>query len=186
MKYYLFSSASNIPFETLQHVFVEAYQNQFTMELLSAKTGYIHAENDFLETIEMLLPIINNDLGISLVFLVSHSLKHPLVKEAFSRVTRLRQGVYHLADMTLEAMMKVDHGFLSLMQHAFDEVPHDWMLTAEMLIRCGLNRSLAARKLYVHRNTFNYRLNKFIELTGLDIRDYFNAQFFYLYTQLNH
>jgi hypothetical protein len=34
-------------------------------------------------------------------------------------------------------------------------------------LRCGLNASLAAETLIIHRNTFNYRLAQFIDKTGL-------------------
>ena len=57
-------------------------------------------------------------------------------------------------------------------------------LTAGTYLRCGLDASLAANKLIVHRNTFNYRLNAFIARTGLDIRDYHNALLLELYFDL--
>ena len=184
MKYFLFYSPKPLVKDTLRHVFEEAYQENISLELSDQQSGYIYADDFFLETIELLLPMISNDLGINLTFLVTHLPDAPLVKEAFKRVRRFGQGVYHLADVVLDAMQKHDQPFLNKFRQSFDDVPHELMLTAKMLIRCGLNRSLAARKLYVHRNTFNYRLNKFIELTNLDIRDYFNAQFFYLFTQI--
>ncbi|HBB05327.1 MAG TPA: hypothetical protein DCZ41_01870, partial [Firmicutes bacterium] len=42
---------------------------------------------------------------------------------------------------------------------------------------------LTAETLYIHRNTFNYRLNAFIEKTGLDIREYHNALLLEFYFQ---
>jgi DNA-binding PucR family transcriptional regulator len=48
-----------------------------------------------------------------------------------------------------------------------------------------LDATLSAKRLFVHRNTFLYRLNRFIELTNLDIRDYHNALFLELYFQLS-
>jgi carbohydrate diacid regulator len=53
-----------------------------------------------------------------------------------------------------------------------------------MFIHCGLNAIKTANKLYIHRNTFNYRLHKFIALTGLDIRDYRHALYFELASRL--
>lgn len=184
MKYFLFYSPKPLTSATLRHVFDEAYQEKYSLELVNYQSGYFYADDGFLETIELLLPMISNDLGINLTFLVSHLPDSPLIKEAFKRISRFGQGVYHLADVVLDAIQKHDQAFLIRVKQAFDNVPHELMLTAKMLILCGLNRSFAARKLYVHRNTFNYRLNKFIELTNLDICDYFNAQFFYLFTQI--
>ncbi len=46
------------------------------------------------------------------------------------------------------------------------------MTTAETFLSCGLNVSLAARRLYMHRNTLIYRLNSLKRKTGLDLRDF--------------
>ena len=53
---------------------------------------------------------------------------------------------------------------------------------AVALARRGL---LASEALFVHRNTFNYRLNAFIRESGLDIRDYHNALLLEIYFQLS-
>jgi DNA-binding PucR family transcriptional regulator len=43
-----------------------------------------------------------------------------------------------------------------------------------------MNVSLAAKKLYLHRNTLQYRVDKFIEKTGIDIKHFGNAVSIYL------
>lgn len=50
--------------------------------------------------------------------------------------------------------------------------------TIEEFINCGLNISDAARKLYVHRNTLIYRLDKINKDTGFDIRIFREATVF--------
>jgi len=49
--------------------------------------------------------------------------------------------------------------------------------TIQVFLQCNLNVSLAAKKLYIHRNSLQYRLDKFIENTGIDIRSFANATF---------
>lgn len=44
------------------------------------------------------------------------------------------------------------------------------MTTVDGFLRHGMNVSETARKLYMHRNTLIYRLNKIQSVTGLDIR----------------
>lgn len=39
----------------------------------------------------------------------------------------------------------------------------------------GFNASVASKKLYIHRNTLQYRLNKFQEITGISLRDFNGA-----------
>lgn len=46
----------------------------------------------------------------------------------------------------------------------------DTMSTVDSFLEHGMNVSETARKLYMHRNTLIYRLNKIRKVTGLDIR----------------
>lgn len=50
--------------------------------------------------------------------------------------------------------------------------------------RCNLNVSLAAKKLFVHRNSLQYRIERLFQLTGIDIRDFSQAMFLILAIQL--
>jgi DNA-binding PucR family transcriptional regulator len=50
--------------------------------------------------------------------------------------------------------------------------------TIEEFVNCGLNISDAARKLYIHRNTLIYRLDKIYKDTGFDIRNFKEATVF--------
>jgi DNA-binding PucR family transcriptional regulator len=50
--------------------------------------------------------------------------------------------------------------------------------TIEEFVNCGLNISDASRKLYIHRNTLIYRLDKIYKDTGYDIRDFRQATVF--------
>ncbi|WP_444685055.1 PucR family transcriptional regulator [Alkalicoccus luteus] len=47
-------------------------------------------------------------------------------------------------------------------------------------LECNLNISLAAKKMFMHRNSMQYRVDKFIEKTTLDIRQFQNAAAVYL------
>ncbi len=49
------------------------------------------------------------------------------------------------------------------------------METADCFLENGMNVSETARKLYMHRNTLMYRLNKIRNLTGLDLHDFESA-----------
>lgn len=58
------------------------------------------------------------------------------------------------------------------------------METAEKFLTCNLNASETARKLYVHRNTLTYRLDKIEKATGLNIRSFSDAVTFRFMTIL--
>ncbi|RLL44994.1 hypothetical protein D8M04_08960 [Oceanobacillus piezotolerans] len=52
--------------------------------------------------------------------------------------------------------------------------------TIKVFISCNLNVSVAAKKLHLHRNSLQYRLDKFIDKTGIDIRKFHEAVVVYL------
>lgn len=54
----------------------------------------------------------------------------------------------------------------------------EMITTIEEFINCDLNISDAAKKLYVHRNTLIYRLDKITKETGFDIRNFKEAAVF--------
>lgn len=49
--------------------------------------------------------------------------------------------------------------------------------TIQVFLQCNLNASLTAKTLFIHRNSLQYRLDKFIDATGIDIRSFANASF---------
>ncbi|MCM3066772.1 PucR family transcriptional regulator [Priestia flexa] len=52
--------------------------------------------------------------------------------------------------------------------------------TVKCYLECNLNVSLAAKKLYMHRNSLQYRIDKFIDRTDLDIKNFQGAVSAYL------
>lgn len=68
------------------------------------------------------------------------------------------------------------------LQHALHEVTEDKELlkTIRTYLECNLNVSLTSKKLYMHRNSLQYRIEKFIEKTGIDIKNFQGAVTAYL------
>ncbi|RHW43108.1 hypothetical protein D1B31_00045 [Neobacillus notoginsengisoli] len=53
-------------------------------------------------------------------------------------------------------------------------------LTVKGFLENGSNASLAAKKLYIHRNTLQYRIDKFTDRTGVSLKDFHSAFTVYL------
>ena len=47
--------------------------------------------------------------------------------------------------------------------------------TIKVFLENNLNASLTAKKLYIHRNTLQYRIDKFTEKTGIGLKDFYGA-----------
>ena len=72
-------------------------------------------------------------------------------------------------------------------EHFRDVLESDELLeTAEEFLNSNLNVSEAARKLYLHRNTMIYRLDKIERATGLNIRSFSDAVSFRILTLIYH
>lgn len=67
----------------------------------------------------------------------------------------------------------------------FTEVSKELLETIDFYIDSGLNAALTSKRLFVHRNTFNYRLQKFIDISKVDVTDVNNAMLFKLYRVLD-
>ena len=58
---------------------------------------------------------------------------------------------------------------------SLDSLDHETLMTIQAFFENNLNVSETARKLFVHRNTLVYRLEKIRKLTGLDLREFEHA-----------
>lgn len=183
-KYYFFSSPLKIEkqrfIDTLKSVEQEISQLTFFNE----RSGYFLADKNLSDQLESLLPVITSDTGQFFLFLVSYDY-NDLTLLAFQKAIELKlYNVLHLTDLIFELILKNDFSLVKLASKEFSNVSTHLLTTADAFITSGMNGINAAKKLYIHRNTFLYRLNQFIELTKLDIRDYYNAQFYSLVRKL--
>ena len=71
-----------------------------------------------------------------------------------------------LCDMFLKEVFK---------RGSIDNLDQETLFTIQKFFENNLNVSETSRKLFVHRNTLVYRLEKFKKLTGLDLREFDDA-----------
>ena len=89
-----------------------------------------------------------------------------------------------LGDLMLQLIFDGNQVLTPYIAEEFSQVPRHLMQTASMLLASDLKAKVASERLYVHRNTFAYRLNQFVNLTGLDIRQHDHALIFTLVEKL--
>ncbi|MGV3488045.1 MAG: PucR family transcriptional regulator [Tuberibacillus sp.] len=69
--------------------------------------------------------------------------------------------------------------FSPLLEAVKDEDP-DWMHSIDVFFEHGMNMTSASKSLFIHRNSLQYRLDKFSEKTGLDPKRFEDGFFIYL------
>ena len=71
-----------------------------------------------------------------------------------------------LCDMFLKEVFK---------RGSIESLDHETLFTIQRFFENNLNVSETSRKLFVHRNTLVYRLEKIKKITGLDLREFEDA-----------
>lgn len=65
-----------------------------------------------------------------------------------------------------------------LLQPLFDD--QETLSTIQVYLENNLNASVTAKKLYIHRNTLQYRLDRFTEKAGVNLKDFPSATTLYI------
>ena len=68
---------------------------------------------------------------------------------------------------------------------SIDSLDHETLFTIQRFFENNLNVSETSRKLFVHRNTLVYRLEKIKKITGLDLREFDHAIVFKIALMVN-
>ena len=83
----------------------------------------------------------------------------------FGKKFDIKDHIFNYNKMLFEKIVynidpKIKQELLYMLKDKFDAFDSQMIVTIEQFVDCGLNISDAARKLYVHRNTLIYRLDK--------------------------
>ena len=90
-------------------------------------------------------------------------------------------GIKDLARSFKEAQIAIEcETFLKevFKKGSIESLDHETLFTIQRFFENNLNVSETSRKLFVHRNTLVYRLDKIKKLTGLDLREFDHAIIF--------
>lgn len=185
IKCYEFIADNKIDEKELIHLCAKIYSGYLEWNFIDEYSGYIFAEHDFFDVIQSLLAIINDDLhfGLSVCCMHTHCSYSKLIVLTSFKYYKLE--CVHLSDLFFECIMHQDVTFLKEISKMFEPLDRDLLNTAFTYVMSGMSSMVSAKKLYIHRNTFAYRLNKINELLNLDIKDYHNAQLLYYYIRYN-
>lgn len=117
-------------------------------------------------------------------FMISHN-RDNLCHTMLNYCNYAADEYYHISDLVLKQLMLNNVKVQKELQKLFINVEPHLVHTAFTYLLNNLNSIKTAKDIYIHRNTFNYRIQQFIDQCGVDIRDYKNSLLFYYYIQLN-
>ncbi|MGL5540218.1 MAG: helix-turn-helix domain-containing protein [Erysipelotrichaceae bacterium] len=181
VKYFHFIIHDESSIYDLEQVLSSLTNTSLTLQAVDHKMGHFMVVGDEVETLITTLPILLYDGNLSATFLVSHENDKLTYYSLLHCVQFGMNKVHHLSDILMMLLFNGDQKTRHLLNDTFHGVDRELINTANEFLKSGLNANKASTKLYLHRNTLSYRLQKFIQTTNLDIRDYYNAQVLYIY-----
>ncbi|MCR6110205.1 helix-turn-helix domain-containing protein [Bacillus sp. A301a_S52] len=182
--------------------FIEAIKNVFpsvTNLLWKSRTEGVllqHLHEDTVEeelSVESIIDTLATDFLIQISFFIGSPIDSPhLLYDRFKWETTLYDAVkvtfrkksffYEQEIVTYYLLHHIPESTLKLVSTMLDSVMNDreLMHSIKTYLECNMNTSLAAKKMFMHRNTLQYRVDKFIEKTAIDIKQFANAAAVYL------
>ena len=90
-------------------------------------------------------------------------------------------GIYYWDDIGINIILEyLPTNISELIAKTIRVLDDNLKETVKMFFDCNLSVNRAANKLFVHRNTLTYRLDRVKSLTGLDPRNFYDAMYLYL------
>ena len=169
LKLFFGEISKNINIESIENdiitLFDDDYYNEEPVDLESFQMLLVE---DFDSMVTILIePYLEDD------FELGDSIKE-FIKE-------LPHNVYFLEDIITYVVLKDNKELKTkikeyISSHVNNEVIH----TVREFIENNMNSSVSAKKLYMHRNTLNYRVDNFIEATHINVKTFKGANAIYM------
>ncbi|MCP8617542.1 PucR family transcriptional regulator [Salirhabdus salicampi] len=148
----------------------------------------IYDEQQSLVNYKEVIELLISDLYINMKLFVSELFEHPEeTNDNFEWTKRIAETVMPSAnDHVIELTEAVPYLLTNRIEKGYDDrvvrtilkstlEDQDLLKTVQVYLRSELNVTEAAKKLHMHRNTLQYRIDKFTDVTGLDIKRFSNA-----------
>lgn len=186
VKYFLFKSSNKIDKNAFLEVLSSLGVDKAKVTFEDEKSGYIIEDKSFYSSLNTFVESFKVELGFDVFILMAHEINsvsrytlNTLFSSFKNKVISLYQGAIYL-------IAHRDSKIASLIKDEFKYVDKELIDTVYAYINNDLNALVTSMALFIHRNTFNYRLERFVSLTHLDVRDFFNASYFLLFFNIKY
>ncbi|WP_017470697.1 PucR family transcriptional regulator [Amphibacillus jilinensis] len=164
---------------------------------IDQQSGIIIEEERFLDEDSLsyyeMAEIFTSDFLIDVHFYIGPYMTSPAdarayyawMKDSFNRMKafNVRSVMSYVSAVPyLLPTLSTDHDYHFLVKAILKETATDEELlrSIQTFLECNSNTSLAAKEMYMHRNSLQYRIDKFIEKTEIDVKQFEGAISVYL------
>ena len=140
------------------------------VQLTKIQSGLLKVEEmnyDDYSSIKLSIMTIKNDLNLSHFA----SIEVPFYSNDFSLILKNKiSGAFDLFDILIRDF-SLGNKHLDFINSIFKETPDYVINTVKVYLECDASIEKSSKLLFTHRNTVNYRVNKFIHLTSINIKN---------------
>lgn len=196
-RFVYFSMQENqIESSTFKDAIQELFSQQVPILWINGHEGIIIEEKTMLEermNYDQIIDILMSDLYVKISFFVGPFLEnvkninhhyHSLIKAAQTVLSKSKNSVETYIDAVPYLLIDQSNPLLldEMKQIILQEYLNDddTLKMVETFVHLNLNMSETAKELYMHRNSLQYRIDRFYEKTGIDIRQFHQAMAVYL------
>lgn len=186
---------NHIDFESAIHAFYDlempiVWENDFKGIIVEVKTNHTFMDNDFIAMFDTL----KSDFFIEPYFYIG---KFRQITDSFLSLVEHERSLFgfaidsfkqdklsHFEKVTPQLLaLHLPNTLKSIIQGdilpVFIEDP-ELFTTIKYFLKNNLNASTTAKSLFIHRNTLQYRLDKFTEKTGIPLKEFYSGITIYL------
>lgn len=96
-------------------------------------------------------------------------------------ISELPHNVYYFEDVITYIVLKNNHELKNeIKEYIATKINTEVLHTVREFIENNMNSSVSAKKLFMHRNTLNYRIDNFIESTHINVKNFKGANAIYM------
>lgn len=132
---------------------------------------------------EEIFLLLVQDFDGDITFLIEPYLEESftLSEELKTFMKTLPHNLYYFEDMITYAVIRNNEPLKQLIkQYISRKVNPEVIHTVREFISNNMNSSVSAKKLFMHRNTLNYRIDNFIEATNINVKTFKGANAIYM------
>ena len=166
IKSYLFFGNNDLDLEPLSKAFHLLLKRNLPLKKFDRYIEVGELNYDEFATISVSLPALQHDNNLDyLSFIIV-----PTYNDLFLKfVKTYKTGTFYVYEKLLESLKDDDN--IPVIKEILKDIPEEILLTVKSYINCNNSLALTGSYLFAHRNTINYRINKFYSLTSINVRE---------------
>lgn len=175
--YLYFKTNKELSLKSVEFIFNSIVCGKFCLTW-SGKFGTIVLDNPNTQLVNLKLnyTALCSDLMDDLCIVIV-----PRFEDALAKIVQEKcgPGLYPIAKV-LPHLLHEDPTLKDKVMTFKDKVSRDVLETVKLYFEFNMSVNMVANSLYTHRNTINYRISRFIDLTGINIRENLNGYYVYM------